>query len=117
MSDLMITLSNDNHVQMLSYSKKVENLSASSLFEHSLWETFEKNEYGLLVTLDKDASIIQHHIINQNTDMMYLVMNLPQHFTMKKGEILEISLIPSAGTIKSVTLTAPLPITSVVSFL
>lgn len=72
-------------------------------------------DFGFIVILDKDQSIIDYGTINDNTDMTYIIIKLPNDFTMKKGDTLELTLSPSTGVTKTINLKAPLPIKQIVA--
>ena len=114
-SKLMIKLNNGQQIKMLYYSGQADFISSNSLFEHPICNTIRTDKFGFVVTLDKDRSIVDYGIINDNTDMAYLVIKLPEDFTMEKGDVTEITLFPSTGITKTINLKAPLPITQIVS--
>jgi archaellin len=114
-SRLMIKLNNGKQIKMLYYNRQAEFLSSNSLFEHPIWNTMTDTNFGFIAILDTDQSIIDYDAINDNTDMTYLIIKLPNDFTMKKGDTLEITLFPSTGITRTINLKAPLPIKQIVS--
>ena len=114
-SKLMIKLNNGKQIKMLYYNKQAEFISSNSLFEHPIWTTMTDTDFGFIVILDKDQSIIDYGTINDNTDMTYIIIKLPNDFTMKKGDTLELTLFPSTGITKTINLKAPLPIKQIVA--
>jgi len=114
-SELMIKLNNGKQIKMLYYSGQADFISSNSLFEHPICNTIRTDKFGFVITLDKDRSIVDYGIINDNTDMAYIVIKLPENFTMEKGDNLEITLFPSKGITKTINIEAPLPIKQVVS--
>ena len=114
-SELMIKLNNGKQIKMLYYNRQAKFISSNSLFEHPLWTTMRDTDFGFIVLLDKDQSIIDYGTINDNTDMTYIIIKPPNDFTMKKGDSLEITLFPSIGITKTIHLKAPLPIKQIVS--
>lgn len=114
-SKLVIKLNNGKQIKMLYYTRQAEFISSNSLFEHPIWTTMTDTDFGFIVILDKDQSIIDYGTINDNTDMTYIIIKLSNDFTMKKGDTLELTLFPSTGITKTINLKAPLPIKQIVA--
>jgi len=114
-SKLVIKLNNGKQIKMLYYNRQAEFISSNSLFEHPIWTTMTDTDFGFIVILDKDQSIIDYGTINDNTDITYIIIKLPNDFTMKKGDTLELTLSPSTGVTKTINLKAPLPIKQIVA--
>jgi len=114
-SELMIKLNNGQQVKMLYYNRQAEFIESHSLFEHSIWGNMTDTNFSFIAILDKDRSIIDYDTINDNTDMTYVILKLPEDFTMKKGDILEVTLFPSTGITKIITVEAPLPMKQIVT--
>jgi len=114
-SKLMIKLNNGKQIKMLYYNSQAEFISSNSLFEHPIWDNMADINFGFIAVLDSDQSIIDYDTINDNTDMTYIILKLPDEFTLKKGDALEITLFPSTGITKTIHLKAPLPIKQIVS--
>ncbi len=58
---------------------------------------------------------MDYDAINDNTDMAYIIINLSEEFSMAKGETMDVTLLPSAGIKKTITLDAPLPMKQLVN--
>lgn len=114
-SKLVIKLNNGKQIKMLYYNRQAEFISSNSLFEHPIWTTMTDTDFGFIIILDKDQSIIDYGTINDNTDMTYIIIKLSNDFTMKKGDTLELTLFPSTGITKTINLKAPLPIKQIVA--
>jgi len=112
---LTIKLCNGEQVRMLQYTENAAFIDSQSLFEHELWDELPTTSYGFVVLLDKDRSLVNYGIINDNTDMAYIAIKLPEAFSLKKGDTLTITLLPAAGIPVSKTVVAPLPIPKIVS--
>jgi len=69
-SELMIKLNNGKQIKMLYYNRQAKFISSNSLFEHPMWTTMRDTDFGFIVILDKDQSIIDYGTINDNTDMI-----------------------------------------------
>ena len=115
-SELTIKLCDGNSIRILSYSGHAKPINSNNLFDHPIWDSLTVNNFGFLVTHDKDNSIVDHDVINKNTDMTYIVILLSPDFYMKKGENLIVQLFLSSGIIKTTSLEASLPIRSIVNF-
>lgn len=116
-STFMIKINNGNQVKFIYYSEKAEFIKSNDLFEHPIWDTINHDNFGLIVTLDKDKSLIDYNTLNTNTDMAYIIIPFSEEFTMKKGDTMEITLIPSTGITKTLTIEAPMPMKKVVSLI
>ena len=116
-SELIIKLYNGEDVKMLYYDGKSSFIDSNSLFEHCLWTNTSSEVYNSIVILDADRSIIDYGIINDNSDLMYIIINLPEEFLMKKGELMTISIFNSNGITRTVNIKAPMPMKKIVSLL
>lgn len=113
-SQLNIKLCDGNTVKILNYSGHAGLIGSNPLFEHPIWNNMRENNFGFIVLLDKDRSLTDHDILND--DMAYIIIKLPNDFSMTKKETMTITLFPESGIERTITLKAPPPITSVVSF-
>lgn len=113
-SNLIIKISNGETIRILSYSGHAQKIGSNNLFDHPIWDNLTENDFGLVVTLDKDKSMEDYDIINKNNDMAYIVIQLPSSFYMQKGDTIVAELFPSSGISKTTILEAPLPMKSVV---
>jgi len=116
LSFITIKINNGESIITLINSEINHNYESNTLFEHIIWDLLPDYTYGLIVTLDKDNSIINSNSISENTDRAYIVFNLPSGFEMSKGDSIIVSIIPSPGITRIIELKAPLPIKSVVIF-
>ncbi|MCK5111929.1 MAG: hypothetical protein KAQ84_00155 [Thermoplasmatales archaeon] len=114
-SEFIIKLTNGEQIKMLYNNGQTEYIHSNSLFEHPLWNDMRESEFSFIAILDKDRSLIDYNIINDNTDMAYIIIKLPEEFTMKKGDTMTITLFPSTGVTRTTTVKAPLPLQSIVS--
>jgi archaellin len=114
-SHMTIELSDGEHYQILFFNGTAGSIRTHSLFEHPVWDSITNETFGLLSTIDDDNSIINSHLINKNTDMMFILLKLPNDTAMNKDDLLEVTILPSPGIGRTVTLEAPLPIKNVVT--
>jgi len=114
-SHMTIELCDGEQYQMLFFNELAEYIHSHSLFEHPLWDSMTAETFSLLSTIDDDNSIINSHLINKNTDMMFIIIKLPDDRAMKKDDQLEVTILPAPGIGRTVTLEAPLPIKNVVT--
>jgi archaellin len=115
-SHLTMQITDGKQIQFLIYNGNKDSISTSSLFDYPSPKE-EENGFYLFVVHDTDESIIQYDTINDNTDLVYLVIQLTKDIILTKGEKLQISLLPQTGTIKSITVEAPLPMQQIVTLL
>ncbi len=116
-SNLLIQISNGKQIQMLYYCGKSEFVNAHPIFEHPLWNYQNESNFGLITPLDKDKSLINFSTMNDHTDMAYLTIKLPTNFQLKYGDPIQITILPSIGIVRKITINAPAPITPIVSLL
>lgn len=114
-SDLTIKLNNGEQINMLYYSGNAGFINANPLFEHPIWNEQNEENFGFIVILDKDESLVNHSIINKNTDIAYITIKLPENFWLKKGDSMHITLFPSAGIARTIEIEAPAPVTPIVN--
>lgn len=116
-SELMVKLCNGEQVRILSYSGQAAFLQSNSLFKHPLWDSTDENCFSLIVTLDGDRSMVDYHMIDDNTDWAYIIITLSEDFALKQDDSMEITLFSSTGIPRTITVEAPLPIKSLVNLL
>jgi len=114
-SELTIKLNNGKQISMLYYDGNANFINVNPLFEHPVWNEQNENNFGFIVILDKDESLVNHSIINENTDMAYITIKLPEDFELKKGDSMQITLFPSTGITRTIEIKAPAPVTSIVN--
>lgn len=114
-SHMTLTLCDNNQYTILFYNGTVGSFHSNSLFDHPLWASLTNGSFGLLSSLDDDNSIVNSNLINKNTDMAFIILILPDTLAMEKDDVLEITILPSPGTGRTVTLEAPLPIKNIVT--
>jgi archaellin len=113
-TQLNIKLCDGNTIKILSYSEKAVFIESKPLFEHPIWDEIDKDNFGFITLLDEDRSLIDHNILNK--DMTYIVIKIPDEFSLTKKETITITLFPESGIQITMELKAPPPIKPVVSF-
>ena len=116
LTQLNIQIENDEIVRILSYNGNSSNLESQTLFEHSIWDQLNDENFGFITICDIDNSIINNSLINDYSDNAYLIFRLPSDMTMNKYDILKVTLFPSSGITRVTTLKAPMPMNLVVTF-
>lgn len=114
LSNLHILLTNEEKTILLQNNDKTEFVGSYDVFEHPNWNNISYGFYSLLIVSDQDNSIKELNIINENTDMIYITLNISDYFDFEKGDKIKISLIPSNGNSQIFILKAPLPISKIV---
>lgn len=115
-SQLTIQLNNGEEVRILTYINNSEFIESNSLFGHPIWNNITHNRFGFISIHDKDHSLVDYNLINENTDMAYVIIKLPDSMEMSKGEKIIVTLFPSTGITRTTILEAPLPMKSVITF-
>jgi len=100
---------------MLDYCGNAVFIDSNSLFEHPIWNNISYSNFGFIVIHDKDRSLVDYNAINDNTDMAYIIINFSEEFSMTKGETMDVTLFPSSGIKRTITLDAPLPMKQLVN--
>lgn len=114
-TQLKAEIQSSKNIQILNYNQKPAKYNGGALFEHPVWKNISKNEYSLLVINDRDYSIINHGIMNDQTDIIYLTIKLPEKTYISYGEKINIKLFFPAGISKKITVEPPLPTQPVVN--
>ena len=114
-SVMTIKISDGEHLYILFPTGHVALIGAHSLFDNPLWENTPQGTFSFISIVDDDSSLINHHIINKNTDTQFIIINLPSDIIMRYGDTMDLTLIPAPGTQRTLSLEAPLPTTHVVS--
>ncbi len=115
LTHMTLELCDGNNYRILFFNGTVGSIRSQSLFEHPAWDNLTNETYGLLSTIDDDNSIISGHLMNEYTDMAFIVFILPNNTAMTQDTQLVLTIRPSPGIGRTVTLEAPLPIKNVVT--
>lgn len=115
LSHMTLELCDGNNYRILLFNGTAGSIRSQSLFEHPTWNNLTNETYGLLSTIDDDNSIITSHILNDCTDMAFIIIKLPDNTALTQDTQLVLTLRPSPGIGRTVTLEAPLPIKNVVT--
>lgn len=113
LSSLNIKLNNGENVKLISYNKKIDYILTNYLFEHPIWDNLNSNEFGFLIINDEDKTLQDYNVLNSNTDMAYIIINLGD-FSMNYKDTLIVTLFPSTGWEKTIKLVAALPVDNIV---
>jgi archaellin len=114
-SHIIVQLSNGEEYTILFYNGISETIQNHSLFKHPLWSSIQVGTYSILSILDDDSSIARLNLINKNTDVAFILLILPEYLALKNGDQLTVTILPSPGVGRTITLEAPLPIHPIVS--
>ncbi|HVQ00084.1 MAG TPA: hypothetical protein VMT57_01080 [Candidatus Thermoplasmatota archaeon] len=112
---LTIMISDGNDVHLLTFSGLAAPIKSYSLFSHPLWDLINDSSFGIISTVDDDNSMIDAHTIDKNTDMGFIIINLPATDRLLYDESMQLTLIPSPGNERIITLEPPLPTSQVVT--
>jgi archaellin len=113
MSQLTIELNNGESVMVLTYVGSNQRES-SSIFEQSIWNSLDGNNFGLISIIDLDESLVNNDAFNDASDNAYLAFKLPTGMTMSKYDEMIVKLVPSSGIARTLYLKAPMPMKSIV---
>ncbi len=114
-SKMTIELCDGDQYKILFFNGTTGSIRSHSLFDHPVWDSIPNETFGILSTVDDDNSIINSHLINKNTDMAFIILKLSNETAMNQDDALEVTILPSPGTGRMVTLEAPLPIKNIVT--
>ena len=112
---MTITLCDGQQYTILFFNGTAGSLRSSSLFDHPQWDSMTAGTFSVLSTIDDDTSIVNSQLINKNTDMLFLLLSFPDGTGMKQDDVLEVTILPSPGIGRTVSLEAPLPIKPIVT--
>jgi archaellin len=114
-SHMTIQLTNGEQLQISFYNGYAKSIYSYPVFEHPLWNSTVNGSFSVLSTIDDDNSIAQSHLLNKNTDMAFILLKLPTDMTIKNGDELTVTIFPSPGIGRTITLEPPLPIKNIVN--
>lgn len=104
MSEMTVKISNNDDIIVLHYSGHAVEGGSRAVFEQQVWEK-TNNAFSLIVILDKDRSLLDYNIMNEDT--AFIAIRLPDGFAIRNGESITVSIIPAKGIIRSVVLETP----------
>lgn len=104
MSEVMIKICNNNDVILLGYNGYAAESNSGAVFEHQIWAMIDNN-FGLIVILDNDRSLLDYGTMNQ--DKAFIAIKLPNNFAIEDGKSISISIIPTKGITSSIVLETP----------
>jgi archaellin len=114
---MTIKLTDGEQLRFLYFNGNVNTVNSYSLFDHPSWNTITPDTYSILSVIDDDGSITSSHVFNKNTDLAFIQIKLSPEAALIKGDSLQITILPSPGMERTVTIEAPLPTTHVVTLL
>jgi len=115
-SALTIQIDNGEMVNIFYYSNRSEKIQGNSLFEHPLWDNINGSNFSLISINDRDNSIVDFNIINKNSDLAYLIFELPDYLAMEKYDEIKLTLFPDTGITRTILLYAHFSISSICTF-
>jgi archaellin len=116
LTELTLQILNKDSLEIMNFKGDIKYYSGGSVFDNPIWNNITVNNFGLLVINDRDNSIIDFNIINDNSDRAFLVFKLSNNMAIPKYDSLYVTLIPGTGISRSITLEAPMPMKPVVIF-
>jgi archaellin len=114
-SIMTIKISDGENLYILFPTEQVGLVGTYSLFDNPIWDNTPQGSFSFISVIDDDSSLINHQVINKNTDTQFIIINLPEDIIMYYGDTMDLTLIPTPGTQRALSLEAPLPTTHVVS--
>jgi len=111
--NITIRLLDKNNVKFLEYNGNSARIGSNYLFDHPIWDTLTDEHFSYIITHDKDNSMTNYNMINENTDRAYIIINFPQEFYIKKGDTMAVTFIPHPGIERTIVINpTELPMTS-----
>ena len=115
-SGLSLQLNNGEDICVLTYGDSIGTLSENRIFSHSLWQNLPSDSFGLIVLNDDDDSVETLHCLNDPSDTVYVIIQLPSQYQLTKDDTMILTILPKVGVQRSFFLEAPLSMSAVVSF-
>ncbi len=115
LSELMIELSSGNQIIFLYHNGCCVDISNETLFNHALWDDLGNNSFGILSIFDDDDSMKQSQVINQHSDRLFIIFNIPPSLKLQRGDTIKINLYPSTGVKKELDIKIPFSVDPVLS--
>jgi archaellin len=114
-SSLTMRIDEGDDLFFYQYDDDVQKLDSSGLFSYSLWDEVSEAMFGVIVVHDEDDSIEQYHVLNDRSDMIYIIVNVPYNHRLNSGESVDVTLLQTSGIQKTIALHVPLPMKRVVT--
>jgi len=115
-SRLTIQISNGRILKILRNNGIIEHLDSYSIFEHSIWDKLDGNNFGFISISDYDRSLISNKLLNDFSDNVYIVIRLPAGMAMKTYDKIAIDLFPATGMATTIILEAPFSMSQIITF-
>jgi archaellin len=115
--DMIIELNDGNQIITQYFKYNYGNLRDYTLFNQPIWDNLNESSFSICSILDKDESINKYNSLNDHTDRAYLLIKIPNDMMIQKGDNLKISIYPSTGVIKTLSLNIPFSIDPIVNVL
>ena len=116
LSSLSLQIDNGEFVNIQYYSNSAVEIGKNTVFEHPVWNDLNGSNFSFISINDRDDSLVNYNIFNKNSDIAYLILELPSYCTMQKYDEIKIILFPDTGIKKTITLEAPMPMNRVITF-
>ncbi len=108
LSNWVIQIQTNNHMNIFSYNYTVTSLNSSSVFSHTHWNILKSPYFGVLVIQDKDDSLLRYHSFSEPNDIAFLTLSV-EDLLIRKGDYVTLYLSPGTGIEKTISFSAPLP--------
>ena len=113
-SNIIIQVQTKNTIFIYTYNNQALSLNTNSLFTNSLWNKLDERSFGIISIIDEDESILNHHVLSDSSDLLFLAFSIPDDIIFK-GEYVTITI--SSGDImqKTISFSTPIPSNKIVS--
>ena len=103
-------------VQLFYFSNHSSKIASNTLFSHPEWNNTSTTHFSIISIFDRDASIEQYNLLNDHSDRVYILIQLPENLWINNNEHIEINILFSSGNKRSLSLQVPFSTKDIVQF-
>ncbi len=107
LSQIAIKINTGTTVQILYHTGTTQPIQNSCLFSHPLWNTLSDHSFSSIVIHDADNSLTDYNILNDHTDLAYILIKIPDELYLTNGDHLSITFLLPTGIIRTITFDIP----------
>jgi len=112
-SNLMIQIQTHDSLSIYTYSDQVIALENNDVFTHPIWNQLTNRSFGIISMIDKDKSLIHHHVLSDASDLGVLTIPIEDGI-IQKGDDVTICILSGDSIQKTISFKTPLPINKIV---
>ncbi len=117
LSEIIIQINTGYTIITLRYNGLAQQLHSHNLFSHPLWQTIDNMSFSVIPINDRDDSIFTHSIMNDPSDLVYLLIQFSEETKITKGDQPIITILLPNGITRSIMINIPFSTKPIVDLL